>query len=402
MSRTSKIAFSNMRYHKSKNILIGIAVFLTTLLLFLVPTMGIDLINSQKAAVNELYPTWHAVFREVPEDNVTKIVSHHLVENYGIGGELGYAVTDDSTIAMMYMDEHTLVMNKLELLQGRLPEKENEIVVSQGILKELELSGEIGDTITIPYQVNRNGGLDFIRKKDFVICGVLPDNKTNVEQKSYTLLVSKALLQEEIPSEQIRYSFMFQLDTAHANNTDKMEESIKQLAEQFGVTEQDYRINEDYLWANYVDPSFIPIIIIIMLIIIMAGIITIYSIYYITMEERVREFGKLKAIGATTGQIRKIVLWEGLFVAGIAIPLGLIAGTLLAKCVYLSIFRFYQNENILMSTIKNLIHRGEVKLIVPWIYLLTIAVTLCTVFLSLLRPMKKTARVSEVSGRAAF
>lgn len=396
MSMASNIAFSNMRYHKSKNILIGIAVFLTTLLLFLVPTMGIDLINSQKAAVNELYPTWHAAFREVSEDTVTKIVSHHLVESYGIGNELGYAVTDDSNIAMMYLDEQALEMYKLELAQGRLPEKENEIVVSQGTLQALKLSGGIGDTITIPYQVYRDGGLDFMQKRDFVICGVLNDNDINAEQRSYTTLISKALLQEEIPSEQIRYMLMLQLDTACANNTDKMEEGIKQLAEQFGVPEQNYRINEDYLWANYVDPSFIPVIIIIMLIIILAGIITIYSIYYITMEERVREFGKIKAIGATTGQIRKIVLWEGLFVAGIAIPLGLIAGTLLAKCVYLSIFRFYQNENILMSTIKDLIHRGEVKLIVPWIYLLTIVVTLCTVFLSLLRPMKKAARVSEV------
>ena len=59
-----RIAFSNMKYHKSKNILIGIAIFLTTLLLFLVPTIGIDLINGQKAAINELYPTWHAFFEE--------------------------------------------------------------------------------------------------------------------------------------------------------------------------------------------------------------------------------------------------------------------------------------------------------------------------------------------------
>ena len=79
MSMVSRIALSNMKYHKSRNILTGIAIFLTTLLLFLVPTIGMDLSNSQKAAVNELYPTWHALFREVSEDTVTKIASHHLV-----------------------------------------------------------------------------------------------------------------------------------------------------------------------------------------------------------------------------------------------------------------------------------------------------------------------------------
>ena len=52
MRMVAKIALSNMKYHKSKNILIGIAIFLTTVLLFLVPTMGMDLINCQKAAIN--------------------------------------------------------------------------------------------------------------------------------------------------------------------------------------------------------------------------------------------------------------------------------------------------------------------------------------------------------------
>ena len=45
MSMVRRIAVQNMKYHKSKNILIGIAIFLTTLLLFLVPTIGKDMIE---------------------------------------------------------------------------------------------------------------------------------------------------------------------------------------------------------------------------------------------------------------------------------------------------------------------------------------------------------------------
>ena len=396
MSMVARIALSNMKYHKSKNILTGIAIFLTTLLLFLVPTMGMDLINSQKAAVNELYPTWHALFRNVPEDTVTKLASHHLIESYGLRSDLGYIAVDNMNISMMYMDAQAMEMYKLELSEGRLPEAENEIVVSRGILEALSLSGELGDTVTILYQVYRNESLDFIQKKDFVICGFLPDTEINKEEKSYTSLVSKAFLKEEIPSDQIGYRFLFQIDTEYANDTEKIEINIKQIAEQFGVSEQDYRINENYLWANYVDPSFIPIMVLIMLIIIIAGIITIYSIYYISMGERVQEFGKIKAIGATTGQLRRIVLLEGFLVAGIAVPLGLLAGTLLAKYVFLCIFKLYKNENMIMSTIQGLIQGGEVPLIVPWIYLLAIGVAMITVFLSLLRPMKIAAKVSEI------
>ena len=396
MSMITEIAVANLKYHKSKNILTGIAIFLTTLLLFLVPTIGMDLINCQKAAINEEYPTWHALFRNVSEDTAKKLSSHHMLECFGLRNDLGYIAVDDANIAMMYMDAQAVEMYKLKLSEGRLPEAENEIVLSRGILEELSLSGEIGDTVTISYQVYRNGNLDFIQKKDFVICGLLPDTEESKEQKSYTALISKAFLKEKIPSNEIVYRFLFQIDTEYANDTEKIEESIQQLAEQFSISEQDYRINEDYLWANYVDPSFIPIMLLIMLIIVVAGIITIYSIYYISMEERVQEFGKIKAIGATTGQLRRSVLLEGFLVAGIAVPLGLLAGTLLTKYVFLSIFKLYQNENMLMSTIQGLIHRGEVQLLVPWIYLLAAGVAMLTVFLSLLRPMKIAAKVSEI------
>ena len=396
MSMITEIAVANLKYHKSKNILTGIAIFLTTLLLFLVPTIGMDLINCQKAAINEEYPTWHALFRNVSEDTAKKLSSHHMLECFGLRNDLGYIAVDDANIAMMYMDAQAVEMYKLKLSEGRLPEAENEIVLSRGILEELSLSGEIGDTVTISYQVYRNGSSDFIQKKDFVICGLLPDTEESKEQKSYTALISKAFLKEKIPSNEIVYRFLFQIDTEYANDTEKIEESIQQLAEQFSISEQDYRINEDYLWANYVDPSFIPIMLLIMLIIVVAGIITIYSIYYISMEERVQEFGKIKAIGATTGQLRRSVLLEGFLVAGIAVPLGLLAGTLLTKYVFLSIFKLYQNENMLMSTIQGLIHRGEVQLLIPWIYLLAAGVAMLTVFLSLLRPMKIAAKVSEI------
>ncbi|MGN1378078.1 MAG: ABC transporter permease, partial [Dorea sp.] len=218
----------------------------------------------------------------------------------------------------------------------------------------------------------------------------------NKEQNAYSALVSKTFLKKEIPSDQIDYRFLFQIDTKNVKDTEEIEDGIKQLAEQFGVSEQDYRINEDYLWANYVDPSFLPIMAGIMMIIILAGMITIYSIYYITMGDRVQELGKIKAIGATTGQLRRIVLMEGFLVAAIVVPLGLLTGSLLARYVFGCIFKLYQNENLMMSTIQELIQRGEIKLIVPWIYLLAIGVAMLTVFLSLLRPMGIAAKVSEV------
>ena len=391
-----KIAIANMKYHRSKNILTGIAIFLTTLLLFIVPTVGYDLIAGQQAVINELYPTWHALYRDVQEDTAQKLSAHHLISCWGLRSDVGYVADEDADISMIYMDEEGLELYHLELPEGALPEAENEIVVSKGILKELSQTGGIGDTITVPYQVNRDGGLDYAHEKEFVISGLLADSEINEEQRSYSAFVSKAFLENEIPKDQIKYRFLFRIQTADSANTDEIEADITSLAEQFGIPEQSVRTNKDYLRANYVDPAYLPAIVMIMLIIVVAGMITIYSIYYVSMGDRVQEYGKIKAIGATKGQLKRIVLMEGFSVAGIAVPLGLVAGSLSVKYVFLGMFVLYQDENQMVSVLRQLIMDGKIQMYHMWIYLLAVLVAVMTVFLSLLRPMKIASKVSEI------
>lgn len=391
-----KIAIANMKYHRSKNVLTGIAIFLTTLLLFIVPTVGYDLISGQQAVINELYPTWHALYRDVSEDTAQKLSAHHLITRWGLRSDVGYMAVEDADISMIYMDEEGLDLYHLKLAEGTLPNAENEIVVSEGILEELSQTGKIGDTITVPYQVNRDGGLDYAQEKEFVISGLLADSEINEEQRSYSAFVSKAFLEDEIPKDQIKYRFLFRIQTADSANTDEIEENITSLAEQFGIPEQSVKINEDYLRANYVDPAYLPAILMIMLIIVVAGIITIYSIYYVSMGDRVQEYGKIKAIGATKGQLQRIVLLEGFSVAAVAIPLGLVAGSLSVKYVFLGMFALYQDENQMVTVLRQLIMDGKIQLYHVWIYLLAVLVAVTTVFLSLLRPMRIAAKVSEI------
>lgn len=111
------------------------------------------------------------------------------------------------------------------------------------------------------------------------------------------------------------------MDTSYVNNTDKIETGIKQLAEQFGIREQDYRVNEDYLWANYVDPSFLPIIAGIMFIIILAGIITIYSIYYISMGDGFRNLEKSKPSVQPPGSFETLFCWKASWLQALQYPL---------------------------------------------------------------------------------
>ena len=394
MKMTTRVAYCNMRHYKSKNILIGIAIILTTLLLFVIPSIGKDMVEVNFAVINKIYPTWHALYRNVDESTVMKLAAHHDVKTYGLRSDAGYMNLEDATVSMMYMDRTGMELYKVKLKEGQLPQKENDIVVSKGILEALGQNGKIGDTITVPYQILKDDGLDYTKEKDFRICGFLADNESSKEQKQYTSLVSEAFLKAEIPVEQVKYRFLLQVNGQKGNTTADYTETIQNIARQFGISEDDMNINKEYLAANYVDPATIPVIVGIMLIVVLAGIITIYSVYYVSMNQRVREFGKLKAIGATKRQLRQIR--EGMGVALFAIPIGLLIGTVAVKVVLLQFVEHAKDSNVLITEAYKVVAKGEVQLYYWWIYLLAIAVTLCTVYLSLMKPMRMAAKVSEI------
>ncbi len=396
MKMTTRVAYCNMRHYKSKNILIGIAIILTTLLLFVIPSIGKDMVEVNFAVINKIYPTWHALYRNVDESTVMKLAAHHDVKTYGLRSDAGYMNLEDATVSMMYMDRTGMELYKVKLKEGQLPQKENDIVVSKGILEALGQNGKIGDTITVPYQILKDDGLDYTKEKDFRICGFLADNESSKEQKQYTSLVSEAFLKAEIPVEQVKYRFLLQVNGQKGNTTADYTETIQNIARQFGISEDDMNINKEYLAANYVDPATIPVIVGIMLIVVLAGIITIYSVYYVSMNQRVREFGKLKAIGATKRQLRQIVLREGMGVALFAIPIGLLIGTVAVKVVLLQFVEHAKDSNVLITEAYKVVAKGEVQLYYWWIYLLAIAVTLCTVYLSLMKPMRMAAKGSEI------
>lgn len=423
MKMVTRIACQNMKYHKGKNILTGIAIFLTTLLLFLVPTIGRDIIQMEFDAINEIYPSWHALYRDVDSDMVKKLAASHEIATYGLRSDAGEIVSKDADISMLYLDEDAMGLYNIKLSEGKLPQKDNEIVVTPGMLQALGQSGGVGDTIEFSYQIATEDGLDYVKQKTFVISGLLEEKAANEEedlkeeasneteqasdkettgksttsvQKSYMALISNKFLKAELGEENIRYRFLFQVNTEQGSMTEEIEYTIHGLAEQLGIPEQNVAVNHEYLMANYVDPSILAAIIVLIGIVVFAGAITIYSLYYVGMSDRIQEFGKLKAIGATRKQLRQIVLGEGLAVAAIAIPIGLIVGSTLVRLVFGVILHYTAANSTMSGVMKQLMKEGRVSLYYAPIYMLAILVTLFTVWISLLKPMKLAARVSEI------
>ena len=398
MKMINRVALANTKYHKGKNLLSGIAIILTSVLVFLITSIGLGVVNVQNAAVNKVYPTWHAMYRQVSEENMGKIAQHDLIGEYGLRQDVGESVLNkDDFVLISYLDNGAQKLAKQTFTKGHAPKKGNDAVLSRDALKTLGYpNAKIGDTIKIPIQIYEVDGMGLQQEKTFRLTGFSPDIKNQNDEKIFSMLVSKDFMEEVIPKKQRSYRMMIRLNETAATSTDAIKEQVKEIGKNFDVTEDNIVENSDYLFANYIDPTFYSGMAIIVGIILIAGALTIYSIYYVSLINKVQEFGKLAALGATKRQIRQIILRENLIVAGLSIPAGLLIGIAAVKFVFFQLISSISSEQAMTKEMRQVLDNGEVSLILPWIIAMTIGVTLLTVILASLKPMRQASKIMPI------
>lgn len=401
MNIITTTALANFRKNKSRNILIGFAIALTTLLLTAVPTFLFDFMSIQFQAVGNVYPTFHGMYRDVSYSVAQEMKEDERLDEVGLREDPAYMYCENdpgAVIPMIAVDDMAIRLNKQKLVEGRFPEKSDEIAVTRGLLEVMGISGDIGDRIDVPFQPMTNEGKGLLKTKEFTITGFAEDTKQSREKGIYAAHVSGDFAGEILEDQQRLYRVYFRLAGAEGKVTDVLEQEMKDLGESYGVEKSNIVNNVEYLMATYVDPTFYTGVVLVMIVIMIAGILTIYSIYYVSMLNKVQEYGRLRAIGATKRQIRKLVFREGFTVYILAAPVGILLG------LGIGIFTTYamihsapgSADNFLVEAMADVWDKGEVALVKWQVIALALAVSFATVYLSLLRPMQVAGKISAI------
>ena len=165
---------------------------------------------------------------------------------------------------------------------------------------------------------------------------------------------------------------------------------IKEIADSCGIDQKNVIINDLYLqWV--LQPSYEMIVVCGTLIlgIVLFSVVVIYNIFQVEIAQKVQEYGKIKALGATRKQMKQLIFREGILLAVPSIPLGLLFGFLIAK---VSFNWLVEQGNLVSSGIKN----HQVPLFSLTIMLICILLSFLTVILALRKPMKIVSRISPI------
>ncbi len=391
MKTISRIAYSNDKRNRTRSILIMMAICLTTMLLVIISTVGNGVIHLQKSQAASSYGSNYGLFIAADGTQLKEVNRRAEIDATGTmctegiikGNEKGGFVCMDETARKM------LPYNKeYELKEGKYPEKMQEIAAGRAFFRAMGYGDvKIGDTVTLDY---RAGMQSEYKPEEFVVSGILYDRDEYTIEASYVVFGSQDFYNERVAEGDRQYNIYFTLSDSANVSMNNVAPVIKEIADSCGIDQKNMIINDLYLqWV--LQPSYEMIVVCGTLIlgIVLFSVVVIYNIFQVGIAQKVQEYGKIKALGATRKQMKQLIFREGILLAVPSIPLGLLFGFLIAK---VSFNWLVEQGNLVSSGIKN----HQVYLFSLTIMFICIFVSFLTVVLALRKPMKIVSRISPI------
>ncbi len=362
-----KLASAQLKKERLKKIFTVIAISLATFLMTSVLLLVSGIITVNQNGSNNITGSYHALISGIEKEQYQKLCDDVRVDLCGFTASIGSVKSGNDRLNISYSNKEALTLNGLSVSEGKIPEKANEILIEQEYLIRQKINAEIGDTILLPDP--DNGG-----ETSFFITGYLKTGVKGTGRSLYAAIVSEEYFLEMDGWNYFSPAVMLRVNLDAKTDSGDVKNLISQIAADAGCKAAP-SYNEAYL--NISQPSALIVLAAVagLLVIVTAGILVIYNIFYISIINSIKEYGQLRTIGMTAKQIQRLVLREGTLLMLPAIPIGLIAGIAVA---YLLIPHGFGLWNVL------------------WICPVVVALTYATVRLSIKKPAKIAAAVSPI------
>ena len=444
MNLLNKLTIKNLKLNKRRTIVTIIGIMLAVALINAVATMYFSgmasIIRAQKATSGD----YHTVFYNVPLKDIKTIQNNRNVENITKLKYLGMSKIKTNNTQSPYVSVVAAEkdnMNKLGmyLVKGRLPENENEMVITNHLNNIMSTNYSIGDKLTLEIgdryskdniklkkSENLQDGEKIINteKREFTIVGIVVDISESVNQPGEVAdTVVTCLRKEDIKDN---------LDIFIRLNKEGLKKPYIAIGDMLGIDGNLYKaVQDDYatgrdatksgelkekfakerkkakyqfssqrflisLETDQKDTSFFGLRYVAAIaigIIIFTSVFCIKNSFDISITEKNKQYGMLRSIGATKKQVRKNVLFEATILALIGIPLGIFLGYF-ASFILVKISNMFLKDLVVTQTEINF----ELIFDLNWMSAAISALLgMVTIYLSSLRIARKAAKVSPIN-----
>lgn len=378
----------SFKSNKARNLVAILAIVLTTLMFTSLFVLSQSMVkNLQDMNFQQAGYDSHLSSGTLTDEEMGKIVTHEAVRDFGKSIVIGIAENEELTgrqIEIRYADENYAVSAFSMPTEGTLPVSENEIALDTITLDKLGLPHELGQEITLKWRKDLNSGEYTI--SNFILSGYWNGNSAAMASMAW---VSEAFVHRECAgvdqAAQLENGQVFGTRMLHLNlYSDKnLEQAAEQILMDTGLSHVSLSPNIAYdaTMNQNIIREIIPMAIC-MVLVFASGYLIIYNIFQISVAGDICFYGRLKTLGTTKKQLKKIIYGQADRLSLIGIPIGLVIGYLLGAVLV----------PVMITGVT-----GEAKPAVnPYIFVGAALFAYVTVLISCMKPAKIAGKVSPM------
>ncbi len=391
-----ELTINNLKLNKKRSIATIIGIMLSVALIFTVlsgvSSFRVTMKNNTLLEEGDYHVSTHE------QELFQKIKSH---KNYDSSYEvnlLGYTDLDKTNYSKQYLlfksiDKNALEKNKIELVEGRLPNNNTEIIVNKASSAYFEKGLEINKSYKFPImsikeiideEGNANIEKNNIGEKTYKLVGYYSQINDTIE--SYMDPGFVALSLKEDNEFAIESNIFFKL-----KNTRQLKGTIAELFpedSQINTHDSLLRLDGVGLSDNTMNVLY-GIAAIIIAMIVFTSVSVIRNSFSISIVEKTKQYGILKSLGATDKQIKKDIYFEAFSLGAIGIALGLLLGFVATKILIFTINKIGKNR----------LFMGDITFEASFSFIgiaLAIGLALLTILLSSMRVVRRVKNISAI------
>ena len=427
MNILKKLTLKSLKLNKKRTIVTIIGIMLSTALICAVAGM---ITSVQKTLINYAKShsgNYHVCFKNIPNDELKYIKENKNVQNYFLSKNVGYGKLEKVEneykpyIFVMEYDKKGLEQGGVTLLEGRMPENSNEIVIPEHLIKSGRINYTIGEKITLNLGKRQTkDGLE-LTQEDALLTDESEETESSSKSKSETEDLEEIVDTKEhtytivgiIERSNYKgiegfsapgYTAISYMDNENDINTanisvlysnlkdfQKKTEDIKSVIEKnigssVTVSYNSSLIDYEGGVSDTTMASLYSVGAVVIVIIILSSVFVIRNSFSISVSEKTKQYGMLSSIGATKKQIKKSVLYEGFYIGIIGIPLGILCG-ILAVVILLQVV------NVLLGDSLN----EKCVFSIPILAIIaSIVISAITIYLSCILPARRASKISPI------
>lgn len=267
---------------------------------------------------------------------------------------------------------------------GHMPEKGNEAALDTLTLKRLGVEPKLGEEVTLEWRKDLSDPEAEKISSTFTLCGFWEGNESVYASMAW---VSRDYTEDILAESEdvIADGNVFGMHMAQVTlySDRNIEKTMDKVLSDTGLTDLNYHVNLAYspeMGATALQetlPMYLG-----MILVFIAGYLIIYNIFQISVTADVQFYGKLKTLGMTTKQIKKLIFGQSNKLCLIGIPAGLLLGWLLGM--------------VLVPAFTGILEGGGSVSVNPVIFIGSAVFAWLTVLISCLRPARLAGKVSPV------